>query len=169
MWLAATGESAHQGDEAVRVIVQRTVPLDGGAELAIVTGSGGRFVPKGDELLAEVGERVQLGINHDQLLVDQLAQVAAGLLALAAQGQKLTDFLQREPDGARLADEGQPLAVGIAVQAVAGLGAPRCGQQADVLVVADGLGVDAELGGEFANAQRAMGVGRLQQYASRTF
>ena len=91
-------------------------------------------------------------LDRSQLMVQQAEYMAAGLLTLTPQSQDGADFLEREADGARLQDEAQTLGVCLPIEAITGGGAPWWRQQADALVVADGLGVEAQLGRKLADA-----------------
>ena len=71
---------------------------------------------------------------------------------MASERKHFADFLKRQADSPRIHDEAPALPIDSTVQPVAGAGPPRLRQHADLLVIPDRLGIEAELGGEFADA-----------------
>src|SRR5487761_1470672 len=110
-----------------------------------------RLVPQACELAAEVFERSEVLIGGGQLSVEQRQDVFGGLFPLCAQRENLADFLKGEANRPCLEDKLQPFAAGIAIEPVAACRARCCRQQAESLVVANRLGVEAKRGGKFAN------------------
>ncbi len=66
-------------------------------------------------------------------------------------GQDPRDVIQRQAQPLRGPDEAQPFGIAVVVQPVAAGAAIGVGHQPDGLVVADGLGVDAEPVGELSD------------------
>ena len=77
-----------------------------------------------------------------------LAAVAFGMVRQVEQG---ADFLDREAQVTRMAHEGQPRPVRLAIAAVIGRGAMRFGEQSDALIIADRLDIGAGHPREFAD------------------
>ena len=74
--------------------------------------------------------------------------------------EQLADLGKREPGVvAQAADEPQALDVGCVVQAVGALGTGGRFEEPDLLVIADGTGRQADLGGDLLDAQEALGRG----------
>jgi hypothetical protein len=84
--------------------------------------------------------------------LEQVGDVGAGCLPALAEGDDLADLAQGEADRLGGADEPEPPQRRRVVAAVAGRRAGRWGQDADLLVVADGLGRDARLLGQLTDA-----------------
>jgi hypothetical protein len=59
--------------------------------------------------------------------------------------EQFADRIQREAQFAGMADEGQPVAMALAIDPLIAGGARRCRQQADLFVIADGLDLGAGL------------------------
>ena len=126
-----------------------------------------------------------LGLEQRDLALDPLLRLEQVDPALARVGglaqpftvpfasrlvlQELADLGQREPGVvAQAADEGQPVEVRGVVQAVVALGTGGRFEQPHLLVVADGAGRQAGLGGDLVDPEetlgrggRALGVGHL--------
>ncbi|MCY1177499.1 hypothetical protein D9M73_178090 [compost metagenome] len=73
------------------------------------------------------------------MLVDQRIDAAARVFRAVAQAQQAADFVQGHVQGAAVADESQPLDVGLGVQPVVAFAARRFRQQALPLVITDGF------------------------------
>jgi hypothetical protein len=85
----------------------------------------------------------------------QLGDVAQGP-AVVAEGDDLADLTQGEADPLGGADEPEPSERRLVIGPVAGGGAGRWGQDADLLVVADGLGGDPCLLGQLTDRPRSL-------------
>ena len=86
------------------------------------------------------------------MALQQVGDMGAGSLAVVAEGDDLADLAQGEADRLGSPDEPKPSERRLVVAAVARGGAGRRGEDADLLLVADRLGRDARLLGEFTDA-----------------
>ena len=115
-------------------------------------GFGG-FVLQGEEFGAEGFERPELRINRRQLLLYQIKQLLARLLTTAMQRQQLANLGQTEAHGLGLRDKGESLPIRLTIEPVASLTSLRSRQQANLLIVANGLGVESKLAGQLTDAK----------------
>ncbi len=129
------------------------VVLDDRADLSIGLGCGRGFLAYGKQVLLDVVKRLQLRINRGQLLVNHVKDMSAGTLAAVSQGEDLANLLEREANRFGLDNEAQTFPVSSAVKPVPRRRALRSGKQANLLIVADGFGIQTELDGKLANAQ----------------
>ena len=88
--------------------------------------------------------------------VDQVADVVARGLTPFSKGEHAADLTKGEPAGLRGADESEPTEDRLVVTAVPVGGAGRRRQQAEVLVVADGLGRHSGAVGDLTDAHTGM-------------
>jgi hypothetical protein len=120
----------------------------GRALLRIQGGSPRCQLPQLTTQLLELGDA---GVELGGTALEQVGDVGAGCLSVVAEGDDLADLAQGEADRLGGADEPEPAQGRRVIGPVAGGGAGRWGQDADLLVVADGLGRDAGLLGQFTD------------------
>lgn len=117
----------------------------GGIELMTSTDETFEFAFEGGELTLS-------GLDVEQLVGEQLADVGAGRGTIASQFQDGGDLDQGEPGPLSVADELESgEGRGVIDPVLVGPAAGR-GEQALALVEADGLGRQARGGGEFSDA-----------------
>jgi hypothetical protein len=88
--------------------------------------------------------------------LQQLGDVGARCLPLVAEGDDLADLAQGEADRLGGADEPEPSQGRLVVAAVSRGSAVRWVEDADLFVVADGLGGDADLVGQLTDARGSL-------------
>jgi hypothetical protein len=115
---------------------------------SVVSGAPGEVAQGG----AGLAEFDQTQLNLGEVLFDQPGDVAAGCLAAVAQGQDAADLGKGEPGSLGVADEAEPRRSLGRVVAVAAGGPRWRGQEANLLVEADGLRAQSAGGREVADA-----------------
>lgn len=130
---------------------QRPHALDNGAAADRAAAGalmlqGGQSIPDGSEL----GDLVVKVIQAQTHTLSDLMLRSAAILQM----QQLGDVIQREAERLGLADELQPLDVGIGVKPVSTIATVRAFKQAFSLVVADGFDCDAGRSGGVTNLVR---------------
>src|SRR5258708_20575793 len=118
--------------------------------------------------LGKLGDRVsdrgQLGdlsVELADMLQRQTLDLSAGTLAVLIEGQQRRDVLERESEAPRPMDEAERLNVRLAIGAVAVLEALRRLDEANVLIVPDGLRRHVRAGGNLADRHRSVRCHRL--------
>ena len=106
---------------------------------------------QGAECLAGGSEFGHAPIDVVQVLVDEAGDVGAGGVAVVAQGEDRADLGEGEAGALSVADERESGGGVAGVVAVPTRSARRCGQQAAVLVEADGLGRQPGAGSEITD------------------
>jgi hypothetical protein len=127
--------------------------LNDPTDTSVSTPGFGGFVLQGEEFGAEGFERPELRINRRQLLLYQIKQLLARLLTTAMQRQQLANLGKTEANGLGLRDKGEPLPIRLTIEPVVSLTSLRSGQQANLLIVANGLGIEPEFTGELTDAK----------------
>jgi hypothetical protein len=112
--------------------------------------------------LVEFGDAL---VDLGSPLCDELADVLAGRLAAIADVEDLADLAQGEPGALGVFDERHPFHGSGRVVTVAGAGPLRGGQQAFVLVEAEGLGGGSGVLGQLASPATSRQRGSLVRLA----
>lgn len=113
----------------------------------VVAGDHGlEFVPQGREPCDLVFHLVEMSLGD-------VMHLTAGTVGVACEPQELPDRLNLEAELAGMTDEVEPADVPGTVPPLLALGPGRLGQQADLLVVADGGDFHVGLPGQIANRQ----------------
>jgi len=150
------------------------VGVGAAAELVEVGGEVPAAVAGGFDHRGQAGglalERLDLAVHPiDRVHEDRASLVGvagrAEALAVALAGrlvlEELADLGEAEPGVvAQAADVAQPLEVGLVVEAVVALGSGSGLEEPALLVIADGSGRQARLGGDLVDPKEARGVGR---------
>ncbi|MNG11217.1 hypothetical protein D3C84_947380 [compost metagenome] len=92
-----------------------------------------------DQLRLQGQQAVDAGLDVLDVFVDQRIDAFALVLGAVTQSQEAADFFQGHVQGAAIADERQPLGMGLGVDTVIAVATGRLRQQAFALVVADGF------------------------------
>ncbi len=111
---------------------------------------------QGKELIAGSVEGLDVPVEILEMLIEEVEHVVAGCLPLAPEIQDRSDLGEGEAGGLGVANEAQPADGFTAVVAVTVGGAIRRGQDPDVLVVTDGLGVNTDLLGKLPNSHTSI-------------
>ena len=111
---------------------------------------------EGKELIVGAVEGLDVPVEILEMLIEEVEHVVAGCLPLAAEIQDRSDFGEGEAGGLGVANETEPADGFTAVVAVTVGGAIGWGQDPDVLVVTDGLGVDTDLLGKLSNSHKSI-------------
>jgi hypothetical protein len=134
--------SAGEGDDVVGA------PPAGGGGAELGAGRVGPALQQAGELGLQGPEALQLGPDLGQPPPEQVLGVPARALAPVGDLEQLADLAQPQAGPLGALDEAQPSERVLVVEPVAGRRAVRWRQQPDPLVVADGVGAEAGLGGE---------------------
>jgi GrpB-like predicted nucleotidyltransferase (UPF0157 family) len=135
---------AVSGDDVAHALGRAVLRVEGGGPL-------GQLPQLAAELLELPDAHLQVG----GVALEQLGDMRAGGLPVVAEGDDLADLAQGEADRLGGADEAEAPQRSLVVGAVAGGGAGRWGQDADLLVVADRLGGNARLLGQLPDTHVA--------------
>ena len=104
---------------------------------------------------AAVSSRISASTAGEQALGGR-ADVAARGAAAFPHAQERADFPQREPELQRVPHEAEAMGRRFRILAIAGIGARGFRQQAEPLVVADGVAAHAGACGDFADSESAV-------------
>src|SRR5690606_13217183 len=132
--------------------LRRLMALDDAADATVGGHRAGRSIAECQELRPEFGQRPELLVHGGELPVEQGEHMLARRLPIVTDGEHLANLLQGQADRPRLEYEAQALPIRVAVEPVAGRRAARRGEQPNGFIVAQRLGIKAELRGELADA-----------------
>jgi hypothetical protein len=138
---ASDASRAASGDDVAHALGWAVFGVKGGGPLGQLPQFATQLLELQDALI-EVGG----------VALKQVGDMGAGGLPVVAEGDDLADLAQGEADRLGSPDEPEAPQDRLVVAAVARGGAGRRGQDADLLVVADGLGRDVCLVGELTDA-----------------
>lgn len=130
-------------------------------DAAVGDAAAGAFVDHAVEFGLEFAQQADAAAHVLAVAAGDGVDLGAGAVAFGGEVDEFADLVDREAELAGVADEVQALAVGPGISPLAARRAGARHQQALVLVVAQGLDVDAGLLGELADGEGA-GVGHLR-------
>src|SRR5260221_5575491 len=111
--------------------------------------------------LPDRGQLGDLSVELVEVLQRQTLDLSAGTLAVLIESQQRRDVLERESEAPRPMDEAERLDVRLAIGAVAVLEALRRLDEANVLIVPDGLRRHVRAGGNLTDRHRSVRIHRL--------
>ena len=111
---------------------------------------------EGNELIAGAVEGLNVFVEILEMQLEEVEYVVAGRLPLAPEIQNRSDLGEGEAGGLGVANKPEPADGFTAVVTVTVGSAIRRGQDPDVLVVTDGLGVDTDLLGKLSNFHKSI-------------